>query len=168
MSRHLVILTGLMVALSVNFPVIAQKIEKCTVKHLPGGKYRVFSEFHVIGKTDELLLDVILKPKDFTKEFMRDFADRVKKTYCNENVISVQIFDDKKAAIGADYDFVVSHGEIDRRRGTYYLNRTNGKDAVEFSRKRGSPVNEVRIDFSASNVKKIGAQFVSIEPFRGR
>ena len=125
-----------------------QKIEKCLLPTGVGGKYKLFVASRPLETNKEILLQVIVKPKNFTKDYMTKFAERVKSEYCNEEIIAVNIFDSKKSLLGWHYDYVVTGGKVDRRRGTYLLDKRKSEEAIEFSAKPGNPINEVRIELS--------------------
>lgn len=141
-------LIGTMFVLSLLSFAQEQNIKKCKVPKSTGGKYTLSSESRPIGRSDEVIVDVIVKPGHFNTSFMNEFGKRIKATYCHENVILLSIFDSKTDIVGWNYDWVLSQGKDDRRRGTYLFDRKAAKDAVEFSTKKGNPINEVRIDFT--------------------
>ena len=128
-----------------------EKIQKCSVPKGVGGKYKLIFEARPLGEPKTVLVDVVIKPKNFTKQYMTEFAERVKAEYCNEDWVGIAIFDSKKAQLGWHYDFVISGGKVERRRGTYLLERKIGREGIEFSTKPGNPINEVRIELKSSN-----------------
>lgn len=126
----------------------AQSKDKCKVSNSLKGKFKVVFEARPVGNPDELILDVVIKPKNHNTEFLRDFVIRMDRTYCNVQVLWVSIFESKKDAPGWHYDYVTSGRKIDRRRGTFILDRTCGKENLEYATARGRPIDEVKIDNS--------------------
>lgn len=124
------------------------KTTKCVVPKGLGGKYKLLSEAFPIGNSNEVLLEVIIKPKHFNKADLIELTKRIKTEYCNINEISLSMFDSKKVALGWHYDFVTSKGSIDRRRGIYFLNRKTNEEVIEFSTKFGNPISEVKLNLS--------------------
>ena len=118
---------------------------KCKTSKSIGGKYILFSETYLVENPNRVLLEIIIKPKNFNKEYMTKLANRIKLQYCNINTISVEIFDSKKSLLGWHYDFVTTGGKIDRRRGIYFLDKKTGEESLEFSTKSGNPINEITI-----------------------
>ena len=125
-----------------------QEIEKCPVSKETSGKYKLFTASRPLETYKQVLLQIIVKPKNFTKEYMTEIAKRIKTEYCKEEIVMLNIFDSKKSLLGWHYDYVVTGGKTDRRRGTYLLNRKTGEEAIEFSTKSGNPINEIRIELS--------------------
>jgi hypothetical protein len=147
-------LVNIILGFCLTVPAQTSKIKTCSVKGLKGGNYKLLSAAYTATEPKELLLDVSVKPKNFTKEYMAAVARRIRKTHCNERYVSVAIFDSKKAHIGWHYAWMISGGKIDRRRGTYLLDRNAGEEAIEFSSEPGKPPNEVRIVFAEPDKTK--------------
>lgn len=135
---------------SVCFSVVGQKqkIETCSAKNLKGGEYKLISVIYPVNTPHKVVLDIWIKPKNFTKEYMTKLATRLRATYCNEDYISVSIFDNKKDQLGSGHDFIISGGKINRSRGYYWLNKKTGEEGISFSTKPGNPIDEVKIIFS--------------------
>jgi hypothetical protein len=148
MKKTLLILTFTMLGL-VNSGV-AQKGEtrKCetTVK---GGKYKVNSSSPSSGKRG-LMLSIVVKPKNFNREYMLQVAQRIKSEYCSEKEIIAVIFDDRKldnlGALPGDFPEPKDIEKV--RRGYYSLDKAKSEEGIEFSTKRGNPTTEVEIDLT--------------------
>lgn len=138
--------------LSFSLVSIAQEteIQKCAVPKNIDGKYKLAAEVRPLGEPKRLHVYVVVKPKNFTKEFMTELAKRLKSVYCNEDAIYVTIFDSKEKITGWFHDYVLSGRKVDKRRGTYLIDRNESKETIEFSTKSGNPIDEVRIDFTVS------------------
>lgn len=125
-----------------------QKIQKCPVPEGIGGKYKIIFETRTLGEPKRIILDVVVNSKNYTKEYLTEFAKRIKAEYCNENYLSVNIFDNKKAIRIWYENFIVSEKRSEERRGTYLLDKQTDYEVVEFSTRPGNPINEVRIELS--------------------
>ena len=132
-----------------------QKVEKCFVPRNVRAKYQLVVEARPIGEAKTIILDVVVKPKNFTKEYMTKFANRIKTEYCSDDVITLQIFDNEASVRKWYGDFREGVKTADgERRGMYYLNRKTGEETIEYSTKLGNPINEVRIELSAPAPEK--------------
>ncbi|MBX7054654.1 MAG: hypothetical protein K1X36_06840 [Pyrinomonadaceae bacterium] len=125
-----------------------QTVNKCKVTKSLGGKFKIVSQARPVGSTDELSLNVVIKPENFTDEFLRDFMRRVDETFCNEILVGVAIFDSEKDSAGWFYDYATSNGRIDRRRGVYILDRSCGKNSLGYSSTKGRSIDEFEIENS--------------------
>jgi hypothetical protein len=122
-----------------------KEVNKCSVPKSNGGKYKIASESRLVGKSGEIILEIVIKPKNFTKEYMTEAAKRIRAEYCNDDVLYVSIFDSEKAIRGWHLDWMESKGKIDRRRGVYLLNKRTEEEIIEFSTQPGNPINEVKL-----------------------
>jgi hypothetical protein len=128
----------------------AQRVQKCDVS-AAAGRYKVIFATRPNSVGSEVLLDVVISPKNFNRSFMNDFVRRIRATFCKEDTISISLFDSEKAAKGWHYIYMISKGQTDSRRGTYMFNRRSGKEALEFSTKPGNPIDEVKMELSEGN-----------------
>ncbi|MFZ1699697.1 MAG: hypothetical protein WBO10_00090 [Pyrinomonadaceae bacterium] len=119
--------------------------KKCTESKQDGKDFSVVFEARTSDGSKELILDVVLKPKNFTREKLVDFSIWVKAKYCHNDVIGVSLFDNKTAAVGWHRDLMLSGGRLDKRRGTYSLNRSKNEERIEFSSANGKPIDEIVI-----------------------
>lgn len=121
-------------------------IKRCSIPKGIGGKYkRSFATRLATGKTS---IDVVIKPKHFTREYLLEFAKRIRAEYCNEKILHVSIFDNERAITGAGYVWIITAGAVEKRRGTYLLDRNTGEEAIEYGSEPGKPIDEIRIDLS--------------------
>lgn len=148
MKIRIVVLASLILCVSFVSSAQDQKIKKCSVPKEMKGKYKLALEARPLGESKKIILDVVIKPKNFTKEYMTEFVNRIRAEYCNEDIISLAIFDNKKSVQNWYRNFATSGKKIDEKRGTYLLNRKTGEEGIEYSTKAGNPINEVRIELS--------------------
>src|SRR5437867_932817 len=78
--------------------VSSQQIKKCRVPKDVGGKYKLVSIGHSLGKPVILGLRIVVKPTNFNRAYMIRLARRLNLEYCNDENISAVIFDDYRAA----------------------------------------------------------------------
>jgi hypothetical protein len=128
--------------------ILGQSSVECNISTPSGGKYKKVFQARKPKFSDEVLLDVVINPKNFSNDYLTDFIKRIKRDYCLEKVVGVSIFENERDSIGWFSDFITSQGKIDRRRGTFVLDRTCGKENLEYSTARGRPIDEVKIDNS--------------------
>lgn len=153
MKIKIFILIGLVLSFSsINFAQV-QKIQKCSVVKGIGGKYKLVNESRPLGTFKEVLLHVVIKPANFNQDYLTEFAKRIKAEYCNEETVTVNIFDNRKA-VDWLYDYVNTGGKVDKRRGTYLLSRKTDKETIEFSTKPDNPINEVRIELFKPKIEE--------------
>lgn len=128
-----------------------QQPKKCAIPKKLGGKYKLVSIGHSVEGPLTLGLRVVVKPENFSREYMLQFAQRVKLEYCNEQRITVVIFDDYLAAKSARIvvDYLVGRDAAPELRGFYSLDRTTGEEGIQFSTVRGKPADEIVIDLSS-------------------
>ena len=134
-------------------PVNAQtKTEKKCKSEISGGKYKWSGIAPLLKEPDYLFGYILVKPKEVERNFMIQFAKRLKSEYCNAEKFQVIIFDDRKYAIPSSMqDYISSKGKIILMRGFYSFDRATGKDILEFSTKLGNPTTEIQIDLSKEN-----------------
>lgn len=125
--------------------------ERCTIPHLKGGKYKLSAEL----EGNPLMLDIVIKPFEFNKEFLTVLAERLRSNYCHEKILMVSIFENKSDTEGWFSEFVISRGKTDRRRGTYVLDRKNGSERFEYNLKKGNPMNECILDLESEKAKVV-------------
>ena len=131
-----------------SYLAAGQTVNECKVTKSLGGKFKIVSQARPVGSTDELSLNVVIKPKNFTDQFLRDFMRRVDEMFCNEMYVGVAIFDREKDSVGWFYDYVTSERRVDRRRGVYILDRSCGKYSLGYSSAKGRPIDEFEIENS--------------------
>lgn len=145
------LIVSMLCCLSVCFAcqsVSSQTSEKCVVT-VKDGKYEKAS----IGGTlaNPLILGgtVLVKPKNFNREFMTKLARRLKQEYCEADEISVMIVDSKEyMGTSTLMDYARSKQKIINMRGFYNFDRKSGKDMIVFSTVRGNPPDEIQINLS--------------------
>jgi hypothetical protein len=116
---------------------------------LKAPKYEIGQSDHTVDGSPALVLLVSIKNKHFNVEDIKALALRFKDDYCNEQRLNVLIFDNKSSA--KSFTLVKENNptyDQDQKalRGFYFLDRTTGKEYIEFSSERGNP--EYRIELS--------------------
>lgn len=123
------------------------KITKCRVDSKESVKYKLIFTHKNSLPPYTLVLNIVVKQKDFNTKYMTRLAKTVSSQFCHENEISVTIFDDARAAKRTDIGAYLA-GEIvvPELRGFYSLQRDKKFESIEFSTKRGNPPDEIKID----------------------
>jgi len=119
--------------------------KKCSVPKGIGGKYKLVSESYASSIPREVHLEVVIKPENFTKEYLTKFRKRIKAKYCNPDYIFAVIFDNEEAAV-KHYDSITA--KMDSWRANYIFDRPLGEDNITFSTKPGNSNKEIVIDFN--------------------
>lgn len=128
MFRILLFLVLIFVS-SVN--LFAQNTEPCQVSKNLGGKYTlVYGETSVVEGRKIFFLKIKLKPKNFTKEYLLQTAQRIKESYCRENIINTEILDssDKRKFDDLTPPPIFSPAT----KAVYSLDKTTGKELIQF------------------------------------
>lgn len=120
----------------------------CKDQNRGPNSWAIVFEARTLEDPKELLLDVVLKKDGFTSAQITEFARWAKSKFCNDEIINIAFFDSKSAAKGWHRDLILSEGKNDRRRGTYYFNRSTKEEMIEFSSSKGRPINEIVINLS--------------------
>lgn len=118
---------------------------KCSVPQGTGGKYKLLSEDYASSIPREVVLEVVIKPENFTKEYLTEFRKRIKAKYCDPDYIVVSIYDNEGAAVRV-YDSITA--QLDSKRASYIFDRPMGTDIIKFSTKPGNSNQEIVIDFN--------------------
>ena len=90
---------------------------------------------------------IFIKREKFNRESMASVLDSLNSRYCQENHVSVAIFDDKSRAKDTDI-IAYSLGKIREPavRGFYWLDRVKGISGIKYSTARGNPIDEEKIE----------------------
>lgn len=110
--------------------LFGQNAEPCKVSKNLGGKYKlVFGETSVVKEKKIFFLQIKLKPKNFTREYLLQTAQRIGETYCNENVIRAEILDssDKRRFD----DLTPAPAFSPATKAVYNLDKTAGKESIQ-------------------------------------
>jgi hypothetical protein len=96
----------------------------------------------------ELILEIVVKPEDFTHDKMVMLARQLNKDYLGESRMYAVIFDSEEAA--RNYNPAGGSYSISKKleRGEYFLDRIKGREYINFSSQRGKPVDEIKIILS--------------------
>ena len=122
---------------------VAQK-KRCSVPNEIGGKYKLVTETYEASIPREVHLEVVIKPGNFTKEYLSEFRKRIIAKYCNPDYIVAHIFDDEESAARRDQPVDVW---LKNRRGLYVFDRPMSTDRIEFSKESGNSNKILVIDF---------------------
>jgi hypothetical protein len=101
-----------------------------------------------VPKNNMLILWIVIEPKDFTRDRMSMLAHQLNRDFPNESLINAVFFDSEETVrhynpAGASYSI-----SKELERGEYNLDRVKGRESINFSLQRGSPVNEIKIVLS--------------------
>lgn len=123
-------------------------------------KYRLGKSSRSVEGPPSLLIHISIKPKNFNREDMLTLAHQLNRDFCNEQIIAVLIFDSHRSAKSFAPPGIISdlrhpHSETHDRdmkslRGSYYLDRTAGKESIRFNSVPGKPTNEIKIDLGST------------------
>jgi len=90
-------------------------------------------------------LEVVIKPENFTKEYLSEFRKRIIARYCNPDYVFAEIFDNEEAALRRDQPITVW---LKNRRALYVFDRPMSTDRIEFSKEPSNSNKEMVIEFS--------------------
>lgn len=123
------------------------KLGTCTVSSSVNIKYKLGVWVRPVSETKTLFLQISIKPENFNKEFLIKLAERIKNEYCNEQKLSVVIFDNHKFAkdFSAFDEMFDSNNRNVKVREIYDLDRITNKESIIFSSEIGKPINEIEI-----------------------
>ena len=119
--------------------------KKCSVPKETGGKYKLVVEDYASSIPREVHLEVVIKPENFTEEYLTEFRKRIKAKYCNPDYIFAVIFDNEEAAVKR-YDSITT--KMNSWRGLYVFDKPMDTDRIEFSTKPGNSNKEIVINFN--------------------
>ncbi|HYV10149.1 MAG TPA: hypothetical protein VE980_04500 [Pyrinomonadaceae bacterium] len=109
-----------------------------------GVKYRtVVSKARPIPPT--LVLQVSVKPPDFSREAMILLARRLNRDFAKEERLGVLLFSDFEAARRFD---PTRKGAVESLRGSYQLDRTTGKEELNIFLDPNEPQRNIKIDLT--------------------
>jgi hypothetical protein len=102
----------------------------------------------------ELILEISVEPENFTRDKMFLLARQLNKDFPNESRIYAVIFDSESAA--RNYNPAGGTYSISKKleRGEYFLDRVKGRESINFSTRRGNPVDEIKVSIN-DNVNPI-------------
>lgn len=133
----------------------SDKTVECKVEPNKNFNYTIIQQGRSIGESPVFSLRVVIRDnKKYNRTDMLKFAENIKARFCNEENISVVIFDDKKALdenSRAVTDYLLYQTIAPGLRGFYSFNRKTGYEGIQFSTKRENPLDEVKIEISKSN-----------------
>lgn len=129
------------------------EFHRCEISSQSKAKFRLASIGRSLDKPFITGMRIVLNKNSFNKEYMLRLAQRIKTEYCREEIISVTIFDDYKAATSARVvaEHLAGTQIAPEIRGFYSLNRKTGEEGIEFSTERGKPTGEVEINLKGKN-----------------
>lgn len=109
-----------------------------------GVKYRtVVSYARPIPPT--LVLQISVKPPDFSREAMILLARRLNRDFAKEERLGVLLFSDFEAARRFD---PTHKGDLESLRGSYHLDRTTGKEELNIFVDPKDPQRNIKIDLT--------------------
>ncbi|HVE56283.1 MAG TPA: hypothetical protein VNB22_05600 [Pyrinomonadaceae bacterium] len=133
-----------------TFGQTSSETVECKIDSNKKFKYNIVTKSRTLGEQPIFGMYVVIKDnKKYNKEDMLKFTENIKMRFCNEERISVVIFDDKKAIYSKVVtDYLLGYNKAPELRGFYSLDRKTNKEGIQFSLQRGNPTDEVKIDIS--------------------
>ena len=109
----------------------AQDKQSCKVTKNLGGKYKLADSYtNTFEGKNIFFLKIKLKPKYINKENLLKVAQRIRETYCNENIINAEIWDSSDKRIFDDLTPPPIFSP--RTRAIYSLDRLENKELIQF------------------------------------
>ena len=132
----------------------ATPIKECKVSLKEEVKYKLISIGRTVGEPYITGLRIVVKDKYFNKDDMVQLTKIIKARYCNEEIISVVMFDDAKVAkqARAVIDQLAGNRKVPEIRGFYSMDRKTEKEIISFSTKRGNPADEISIQLQNNSL----------------
>lgn len=100
------------------------------------------------NKPKAIFLQVSLKKENFKKAYLLNIVEKLRSKYCNYDWVSVVLFDNEKESRdpARSMDILVNSKQtIFLMRGFYNLDRTTGKEGLEYSIEPGGSTRQVEI-----------------------
>lgn len=118
------------------------------VPNLQAVTYKVSTFARIPAEHNKLILLISTEPESFTRDKMLVLARQLNKDFPNEQRIYAVIFDSEAAV--RNYDPAGGTYSMSKKleRGEYYLDRVKGRESINFSSRRGNPVDEIKITLS--------------------
>ncbi|HMS39561.1 MAG TPA: hypothetical protein PKE69_04990 [Pyrinomonadaceae bacterium] len=109
----------------------AQNKQSCKVTKNLGGKYKLDDSYtSLVEGRGIFFLRIKLKPKNINKGYLLEVAQRIKETYCNENIIYAEIWDSSDKRIFDDLTPPPIFPPW--ARAIYSLDRIENKEMIQF------------------------------------
>jgi len=145
----LVIILSITCVATVDAQKRSSKVELCNPPESLGISFKVVEAGRTIKDPILTGIRIVVKDGYNSVEDMRRLAQALEKTFCNEDRVIVNIFDDEKVARRVDSitDFLRNRKAVPELRGFYYFEKLDGKRTLSFSRRRGNSPEEVVVDF---------------------
>ena len=147
--KILVLLLATSLTTTLSAQQISKEIKTCKVDHVNRVPYDLISSGRGLSDPIETGLRIVVAPKFYNAKDMEELAHILRLQYCQENHLSVVIFDAAKPAkeARAVVDQLTGKRAVPELRGFYSLDRTTDIEKMSFSTKRGNPTDEVKIQF---------------------
>lgn len=117
-----------------------------------GVAYKVSLSMRVRREHNKLILLLSIGPENFTRDRMLMLARQLNNDFSGEARIYAVIFDSEAAARNYDPSGGSYYVSKKLERGEYYLDRVKGLESLNFSSRRGSPVNEMKLSLGDKGV----------------
>ena len=125
------VLLGCCLAFVFSVNLFAQTSPSCEITKKLGGKFKfVSSDKNIVEGRDIFFLTIKLPPEKFTKDYLLKVARRIRETYCNENVIYVQLRDSSDKRVFDDLTPPPIFSPWTK--ALYSLDRVTGKEIIQF------------------------------------
>lgn len=135
----------------------SQKVAKCKVKNKDAAKLRYF-----VGRTESVearegdpsgvLVNIAIKSDQFKRDYLIVLATNLKNRFCNEELLLVNIFDNKQIAASPPSLMFRSLAARSAFRGANSLNRRSDEEIISFVQGpdfNGNPDARIQIDLKA-------------------
>lgn len=118
---------------------------------LQASMYKVSASFRAPNERSERIILISIEPENFTRDKMLLLARQLNRDFPDEPRLYAVIFDSEIAA--RNYDPAGGSYSFSKKleRGEYDLDRVKGRERINFSTRRGNPVDEIKIVISDSS-----------------
>ena len=142
-----IVLIGVFFAICITAQKPPNQIEKCRVDSKERVNYKLIFEHRNSLPPYALIAKIVVRQRNYNKEYMQRLAQTLASRYCHDDQISVAIFDDEKAARKTDmFEYLIGHVKVPELRGFYSMDRAEKTSGIVFSTRRGNPPDEIKID----------------------
>jgi hypothetical protein len=126
-------------------------------KNVSGPKYKVGLSTELVGKPNEISIQISLDKKYFNQNDMVKLAGKLRATYRKYDVIYAVLYDNYKESRDPANTFIMlkSNMKTVRMRGFYHLDKKTGEDALEYSLKAGERTDQVQLRFKNGHLLEV-------------
>jgi hypothetical protein len=144
------------VLLLASLPSWGQQQIVSEYKSVSGPKYKVGLSAELVGKPNQISIQISLNKKYFNQNDMIKLAEKLRATYRKYDVIDAVLYDNYKESRDPTNTFLMlkSNMKTVRMRGFYHLYRKTGEEALEYSLRAGERTDQVQLHFKNGQLLK--------------